>query len=140
MTIDSVRARTQFGTASCAANMSEVFDALQTFIGSRDFATVQEEFEKNDAVAAKVLSVEDILAHPQIAHRGDIVDIEGEQTKVVAPVPQLSETPGKVRWLGRPEGADSAAILRELGLTEKDIDALVASGVVGLPKQNEETT
>ena len=126
--------------AGISANMSEVFDALQTFIGSRDFATVQEEFEKNDAVAAKVLSVEDILAHPQIAHRGDIVDIEGEQTKVVAPVPQLSETPGKVRWLGRPEGADSAAILRELGLTEKDIDALVASGVVGLPKQNEETT
>ena len=126
--------------AGISANMGEVFDALQTFIGKRDFAAVQEEFEKNDAVAAKVLSVEDILAHPQIAHRGDIVGVTGEQTKVVAPVPQLSKTPGEVRWLGRPEGADSLAVLQELGLTAKDIEALVTSGVVGLPKQNEETT
>ena len=126
--------------AGISANMGEVFDALQTFIGTRDFAAVQEEFEKNDAVAAKVLSVEDILAHPQIAHRGDIVGVTGEQTKVVAPVPQLSETPGEVRWLGRPECADSLAVLQELGITAKDIEALVASGVVGLPKQNKETT
>jgi len=126
--------------AGISANMGEVFDALQTFIGTRDFAAVQEEFEKNDAVAAKVLSVEDILAHPQIAHRGDIVGVTGEQTKVVAPVPQLSETPGEVRWLGRPESADSLAVLQELGITAKDIEALVASGVVGLPKQNKETT
>lgn len=126
--------------AGISANMGEVFDALQTFIGARDFEEVQEEFEKNDAVAAKVLSVEDILAHPQIAHRGDIVDIANEQTKVVAPVPKLSKTPGKVRWLGRPEGADSLEVLHELGLTAKDIDALVASGVVGLPKQTKEPT
>ena len=125
--------------AGISANMGEVFDALQTFIGKRDFAAVQEEFEKNDAVAAKVLSVEDILAHPQIAHRADIVGVAGEQTKVVAPVPQLSKTPGEVRWLGRPEGADSLAVLQELGLTAKDIDALAASGVVGLPKHSKET-
>ena len=126
--------------AGISANMGEVFDALQTFIGTRDFDTVQEEFEKNDAVAAKVLSVEDILAHPQIAHRGDIVDVAGEQTKVVAPVPQLSKTPGEVRWLGRAEGADSLAVLQELGITAKDIEALAVSGVVGLPKHNKETT
>ena len=126
--------------AGISANMGDVFDALQIFIGNRDFAAVQKEFEKNDAVASKVLSVEDILAHPQIAHRGDIVDIAGEQTKVIAPVPQLSKTPGKVRWLGRREGADSLAVLHELGLNAKDIDALVVSGVVGLPKQNEEET
>ena len=126
--------------AGISANMGDVFDALQIFIGNRDFAAVQKEFEKNDAVASKVLSVEDILAHPQIAHRGDVVDIAGEQTKVIAPVPQLSKTPGKVRWLGRREGADSLAVLHELGLNAKDIDALVVSGVVGLPKQNEEET
>jgi len=126
--------------AGISANMNEVFDALQTFIGARDFATVQAAFEENDAVAAKVLSVEDMLAHPQIAHRGDIVHIASEQTKVVAPVPQLSETPGKVRWLGRPEGADSRAILLELGVALDDIDALAASGVVCLPHTSEETT
>ncbi|OUS05421.1 CoA transferase [Rhodobacterales bacterium 52_120_T64] len=120
--------------AGISANMGEVFEALKTFIGARDFATVQAEFEKNDAVAAKVLSVEDILEHPQIAHRGDIVTVPDEQTKVVAPVPQLSKTPGKVRWLGRPEGANSREILQELGLTTDEVDALVASGVVGLAK------
>jgi len=126
--------------AGITDNMTEVFDALQSFIGARDYEAVQAEFTAADAVAARVLSVEDILAHPQIAHRGDIVGVEGEKTQVVAPVPQLSDTPGKVHWLGRGPAADSRAILQELGLASGKINALVADGVVGLPQQNEEQT
>jgi len=132
---------TRFATmAGISANMAEVFDVLQVFIGARDFDTVQAEFARNDAVAARVLSVEDIVNHPQIAHRGDIVDIEGEQTRVIGAVPHLSDTPGGVRWLGRAEAADSHAVLRDLGLSEQEIAELTSSGVVGMPHKSEEKT
>jgi crotonobetainyl-CoA:carnitine CoA-transferase CaiB-like acyl-CoA transferase len=118
--------------AGFSANMAEVFDRLNDFITSRDFAEVEAEFARHDAVAARVLSVEDILAHPQIAHRGDIVATEGDPTRVIAPQPHLSRTPGALRWLGRPEAADSAEVLAELGYDRAAVEALVRAGVVAL--------
>lgn len=115
-------------------NMSAFFDALNAFITQTDLTDVEAAFEAADAVAAPVLSVEDILAHPQINHRNDIVKIEGEETRVIAPVPKLSKTPGTMRWLGRCESADSQLILQELGLTGSEIETLAAQGIIGLPE------
>ena len=121
--------------AGITANMGEVFDKLDQFITARDFDAVQAAFEAADAVAAPVQSVEDILAHPQIAHRGDIVALEGEETRVMGPVPHLVDTPGEVRWLGREPGADTAAILREMGHDSARISALANEGIIGLPRE-----
>ena len=85
-------------------HMAEVFDALNDFITQRSLAEVEEVFARHDAVAARVLSIEEIVEHPQINHRGDIVAIEGDDTRVIGPVPHLSDTPGALRWLGRPPG------------------------------------
>jgi len=92
-------------------NMAAFFDTLNAFIAKTDLADVEAAFEAADAVATPVLSVEDILAHPQINHRGDIATIEGEETRVIGLVPKLSETLGSMRWLGREENADSRTIL-----------------------------
>ncbi|MEP1704110.1 MAG: hypothetical protein ABJJ82_07095, partial [Marinobacter sp.] len=83
------------------------------------------------AVASRVLSVEEITMNEQIRHRGDIVSVAGEQTQVVGPVPHLSTTPGELRWLGRPPGADSREILRDLGFDDARITALHEAGLVG---------
>ena len=123
--------------AGISANMGEVFDRLNEFITARDFNAVQAAFEAADAVAAPVLSVEDILVHPQIAHRGDIVAIKGEETHVIGPVPQLGETPGAVRWLGRGCGADTKAILDEMGLDPAAISALAGDGIIGLGENDQ---
>lgn len=120
--------------AGISANMGEIFEALKAFIGAHDIDDVQAAFARNDAVAARVLSTDEILSHPQINHRHDLVEVSGEQTRVVGPVPHLSATPGDVRWLGRPMGADSAAVLRDLGLTEQQIAALADAGIVGMPQ------
>ena len=70
----------------------------------------------------------------QIAARGDIVGVEGDDTRVVGPVPKLDKTPGRLRWLGRGElGADSRAVLEELGFDPEQIAALVDKGTVGEP-------
>ncbi|MEP0147235.1 MAG: CoA transferase [Tateyamaria sp.] len=112
-------------------HMAVVFDAINDFVTQRTLAEVEAEFARHDAVASRVLSVEEITMNEQIRHRGDIVSVAGEQTQVVGPVPHLSTTPGELRWLGRPPGADSREILRDLGFDDARITALHEAGLVG---------
>jgi crotonobetainyl-CoA:carnitine CoA-transferase CaiB-like acyl-CoA transferase len=43
---------------------------------------------------------------------------------------RLSETPGAIRWAGRRHGADTAAVLTEIGVTAEQVAALRERGVV----------
>ena len=120
--------------AGITGNMDEISQKMDGYISAHDFEDVAAEFKRCDAVAAPVLSVEDILEHPQIAHRGAIAAVKGEETRVVAPVPHMEKTPGSVRWLGRSEiGADGAEILTQLGYTPDEITALAAQKIIALP-------
>ncbi len=117
-----------------AGNMDEISLKLDKFISARDFEEVSEEFRKQDAIAARVLSVEEILSNPQIKHRGDIVSVEGEETRVVGPIPHLRESPGSVRWLGKAYlGADSREVLAELGLSDSEVEALANKEIIAIP-------
>lgn len=118
--------------AEMSQHMTVVFDAINEFVTQRTLAEVEAEFARHDAVASRVLSVEEITTNEQIRHRGDIVSVEGEQTQVIGPVPHLSATPGALRWLGRPPGADSRSILRDLGYDDDRITALCEAGFVDL--------
>lgn len=113
-------------------HMAVVFDAINDFVTQHTLAEVEAEFARYDAVASRVLSVEEIMTNEQIRHRGDIVSVEGEQTQVIGPIPHLSATPGELRWLGRPPGADSRSILRNLGYEDDRITALCEAGFVGV--------
>lgn len=123
--------------AEMSQHMSMVFDAINDFVTQHTLVEVEAEFARHDAVASKVLSVEEIATNEQIRHRGDIVSVEGEPTQVVGPIPHLSATPGALRWLGRPPGADTRAILRDIGLDDDQIDALSVAGLVGLDKRED---
>jgi len=117
-----------------AKHMDEIVDRLGAFVAQHDAQKVIDIFSAHDAVAAMVYDVDDILADPQIAARGDIVGVEGDDTKVVGPVPKLDKTPGRLRWLGRSElGADTRAILQELAYDTGQIDTLIEQGTVAEP-------
>ncbi|MBC7137431.1 MAG: CoA transferase [Defluviimonas sp.] len=116
-------------------HMAAIFDAIHDFVTQRTLAEVEAEFARHDAVASRVLSIEDVVANEQIRHRGDIVSVEGEETQVVGPIPHFSSTPGELRWLGRSPGADTREILRELGLDDARINALHEAGRVGLGRE-----
>lgn len=117
-----------------AEHMDEIVDRLGAFVAQHDAQKAIDIFQAHDAVAAMVYDVDDILADPQIAARGDIVGVEGDDTKVVGPVPKLDKTPGRLRWLGRSElGADSRAVLQELGYDAAQIDNLTENGTVAEP-------
>ncbi|MCE2482655.1 MAG: CoA transferase [Alphaproteobacteria bacterium] len=81
-----------------------------------------------------VCAIDEIFEDPQYAARENILRVDDPRVGEVAVpnvVPRLTATPGAVRWLGRPTGADSDDILATLlGKSAADIGALREKGVV----------
>ena len=83
--------------------------------------------------AGKIYTVADIAADPHYAARGMLQTVameDGSALMVPGVVPRLSATPGG-QWRKAPAlGADSEAVLREVGLTDGQIAALRSRGVI----------
>jgi crotonobetainyl-CoA:carnitine CoA-transferase CaiB-like acyl-CoA transferase len=78
----------------------------------------------NENQAAPVYSVNEALRDPHAKARGMVVEIDdptaGRITQVGSPI-HLSDTPAHIRHLARVAGADTEAVLSEVGLSEKQI-------------------
>jgi crotonobetainyl-CoA:carnitine CoA-transferase CaiB-like acyl-CoA transferase len=76
----------------------------------------------------------DIFKDPHYRARNMLVPAPDDDLGTVmltGVVPKLSATPGRVRWSGHRTGQDTRAFLRETaGLSDREIDRLVAEGVV----------
>jgi crotonobetainyl-CoA:carnitine CoA-transferase CaiB-like acyl-CoA transferase len=94
------------------AQRDRVDEAVSRYVGERTAADVIERFIEADAAIAPVLKMTDIVDDPHVVERQILVERDGIKTQ--APVARLSETPGSIRWLGRPLGADTDAVLQEL--------------------------
>ena len=84
--------------------------------------------------AGKIYTVADIAADPHFAARGMLTQLALEDgTAVTVPgfVPKLSLTPGSHRRNAPTLGQDTEAVLREVGVTPEQIEALRKRGVVG---------
>ncbi len=85
---------------------------MAEWIGARSRPDVLAAFDDAQAAAAPVYSMLDVLADPHVRARGSVVDVDG--TPMQGLVAHLSETPGRIRWAGRPLGADTDEVLGEL--------------------------
>ena len=86
-------------------------DALvAAWVGARPMAVVIEEFTAAEAAVAPVMDMAAISADPHVDATGMIADVEG--TPMQGLVAQLSVTPGRLRWVGRPIDADGDDIRR----------------------------
>jgi len=84
-------------------------------------------FAARDACVAPVLTLEEAVHHPHNVARGSFVDVAG--APMPAPAPKFSKTPGAVGAI--PElGADTAAILAELGCDDAELARLRAAGAI----------
>ncbi|TAK69693.1 MAG: CoA transferase [Actinomycetota bacterium] len=84
--------------------------------------------EGADACFAPVLSMAEAPQHPHNAARGTFTEVGGLLQGSVAP--RLSRTPGEIVRPPAKAGADSDALLDELGRTPEQIAALRAAGAV----------
>jgi crotonobetainyl-CoA:carnitine CoA-transferase CaiB-like acyl-CoA transferase len=85
----------------------EELDArLADWIAARPADEVLAAFDTAEAAAAPVLNVADLAADPHVVARGIIEEVDGVPMQGL--VARLSATPGRIRWAGRPLGADDA--------------------------------
>jgi len=91
------------------AHRDEVEERMGSWIAERTFEEVVAAFDEAQAAVAPVLSMADIAADPHYAARGAITEVDG--TPMQGLVARLSRTPGRIRWAGRPLGADQDDVL-----------------------------
>jgi len=116
--------------AGRVAHIEEVDAAVADWIAARPRDEVLAAFEAADAAIAPIYDARDILADPHFRVRETVTRVDGiPMTNVIA---RLSDTPGEIRFAGRDPGADTDAVLAELGLSPEEVDALRARGIVGV--------
>jgi crotonobetainyl-CoA:carnitine CoA-transferase CaiB-like acyl-CoA transferase len=116
-----------------AAHADELDAAVAAWVATRTRDEVISAFEQAQAAVAAVYDVRDIMADPQFAALGTVTTVDDPELGPLRMqnVPfRMSATPGRIRFAGRPHGADTAAVLAELGLSTMDIERLRADGVV----------
>ncbi|MFI5974521.1 CaiB/BaiF CoA transferase family protein [Streptomyces sp. NPDC051452] len=123
-----------FATGADRAAHADVLDeAVGSWIAVRTRDEVLAAFEKAQAAVAPVQDVRDVLTDPQYQALDTVTtvaDAELGPLRMQNVLFRLSATPGAIRWAGRPHGADTDAVLAELGLDAADIAALRAEGAL----------
>ncbi len=84
--------------------------------------------EGSDVCFAPVLSMTEAPQHPHAKARGAFIDIDGAPQP--GPAPRFSRTSPEVR-IAPERGADTDAVLRDAGFSEREVAGLRSGGVVG---------
>ena len=104
------------------------------WIGDRTRAEVLAAFEEAGAAIAPIYDAKDIVEDPHIRETGMITEVADEDLGRMLMhnvMWRMSDTPGEIRFPGRPLGADTDAVLvGELGYDSADVAALRERGVV----------
>jgi crotonobetainyl-CoA:carnitine CoA-transferase CaiB-like acyl-CoA transferase len=116
------------------AHGDEIDEIVAQWIRVRDLSDVMRVFGEAEVAAAPVYDAAQLLADEHLRQRGTFIGVEdpdlGAMT-VQAPVAVLSETPGRVDFLGRGIGADNDAVYCGLlGLDAAQVQALRAAGTI----------
>ena len=102
----------RFETFAGRVHHCDVVDAaVVAYCAARPSAEVLAAFEDAHAAAAPVYTMAGLARDPHACARGLVAEVDG--TPMHGLVARLSATPGRLRWAGRPLGADGAAIRAE---------------------------
>ncbi|NNN33670.1 CoA transferase [Streptomyces sp. S3(2020)] len=121
-----------FATGADRARHTDVLDeAVGSWIAERTRTEVLAAFEKAEAAVAPIQDVRDVMTDPQYEALDTITTVTDPDLgplRMQNVLFRLSETPGAIRWAGRPHGADTSEVLAELGLTESELARLREEG------------
>jgi crotonobetainyl-CoA:carnitine CoA-transferase CaiB-like acyl-CoA transferase len=119
--------------AGRAEHADELDDAVGAWIARRPRAEVIEAFDDAQAAIAPIYDARDIMADPQFQALGTIHTIVDEnlgELRMQGPLFRLSADEPVIAFTGRPPGADTDAVLAELGYAPDEIDALRTDGSI----------
>jgi crotonobetainyl-CoA:carnitine CoA-transferase CaiB-like acyl-CoA transferase len=112
---------------------AEIVKRFRDLFRTRSLTEWEEKFADMDACVCGVQTMDELAEDSLFRKREMVVDLEGADgaplTTLGVPV-KLDRTPGSVRTPPPAFGADTRAVLRELGYPEDRIDALYREGIV----------
>ncbi|TDD18796.1 CaiB/BaiF CoA transferase family protein [Nonomuraea diastatica] len=114
-------------------HVDELDEAVASWIAARDADEVIARFEEVQAAVAPIYDVSDVASDPQYAALTTFVDVPDEELGTVTMqnvLFRMSDTPGEIRWPGRPLGRDTDEVLAGLGYPDERIAALREAGVI----------
>ncbi|MDM5334078.1 CaiB/BaiF CoA-transferase family protein [Ureibacillus composti] len=117
-----------------AANVEFIDEIIQDWTTQHSLTDCVDILNDNGIPAGAIYSIEDIVVDPQYQARNMIVEAPHPELgtlKVPGIIPKLSKTPGEIKWLGAKEiGAFNDEVLKEIGLTDEQIQQLVDKGII----------
>ena len=116
-----------------AKHADEIDGAVAAWVGARDMSAVVAEFEKAEAAVAPIYDVSDVMQDPQYRALHTIVDVPDPElgsVKMQNVIFRMTGTPGAIRWAGRPIGANTDAVLSEIGFSADRVAELHRTGIV----------
>ncbi len=119
--------------AGRAQHADELDEAVGGWIARHGADEVVAAFERAEAAIAPINDIRDVMEDEQYRALGSITEVEDEELgriRMQNVLFRLSETPGAIRWAGRPHGCDTQDVLTELGLTEREISELRDGGAL----------
>jgi formyl-CoA transferase len=114
--------------------VAEIDAAIGAWTAQRSVIEVLAALDSAAVPAGRIYTVADIAADPHYQARGMLQSVrmsDGSDLTLPGIVPKLSRTPGSHRRNAPTLGQDSDAVLREVGLSEGQIQALKDKGIVG---------
>ena len=90
-------------------------------------------FARENGAIGPIYSVEQIFQDPQVRDREVVTAVPDDdfgEVRMQNVVPRLTRNPGRIRWAAKDLGADTDAILQELGLSAAEIAQCREKGVV----------
>ncbi|MFE3826775.1 CaiB/BaiF CoA transferase family protein [Streptomyces sp. NPDC059092] len=119
--------------AGRAGHADTLDDAVGSWIARHTRDEALTAFERAEAAIAPVYDIRDVMTDPQYRALDTVTEVQDPELgplRMQNVLFRLSETPGAIRWAGRPHGADTDTVLAELGLSAARIAGLRAEGAL----------
>ena len=127
---DDPRMITQAGRV---ANMAELDDAIQLWIGEHTLDETIAHFEEHECALGPIYDVAQFMTDPHVQARETITTVEDEELgpiRMQNVIPRLNGSPGAIRWAGPPMGKHTDEVLEGIGYDASTISALRDKGVI----------
>lgn len=114
-------------------HMAFIDDLIAGWSRTLDLDDCLERLNGAGVPAGPIYSIEDIFRDAQYQAREMILDVAHPDfgtLKVPGIIPKMSKTPGSVQWLGPKLGEHNLEVLREIGLSDSQIEQMAVKGVI----------
>jgi len=116
-------------------NWGDFVELLEIWSTTLSTADCQAAFDANGVPASPYRTVKEVLADPQLAHRGALAEVhdKGGSFKVVNPPFRMSGAAVQVMGFSAGLGEHAREVLALAGYLPDEIDNMLAEGIVGTP-------